>query len=84
MGLEGIVSKLANGPYNSGRSHEWIKTKCSDRQEFVVAGLVPSTADARAVGALVLGVYDGDTLKYAGPYRHRFLPTKWPARFIAN
>ena len=66
MGLEGIVSKLANGPYNSGRSHEWIKTKCSDRQEFVVAGLVPSTADARAVGALVLGVYDGDTLKYAG------------------
>ena len=66
MGLEGIVSKLANAPYNSGRSHEWIKTKCSDRQEFVVAGLVPSTADARAVGALVLGVYDGNTLKYAG------------------
>jgi bifunctional non-homologous end joining protein LigD len=66
MGLEGIVSKLANAPYNSGRSHEWIKTKCSGRQEFVVAGLVPSTADARAVGALVLGVYDGNTLKYAG------------------
>src|SRR4029078_1790141 len=66
MGLEGIVSKLANAPYNSGRSHEWIKTKCSDRQEFVVAGLVPSTANARAVGALVLGVYDGHTLKYAG------------------
>jgi len=66
IGLEGIVSKLANAPYNSGRSHEWIKTKCSDRQEFVVAGLVPSTADARAVGALVLGVYDGNELKYAG------------------
>ena len=66
MGLEGIVSKLASAPYNSGRSHEWIKTKCSDRQEFVVAGLVPSTADARAVGALVLGVYDGGKLKYAG------------------
>jgi bifunctional non-homologous end joining protein LigD len=66
MGLEGIVSKLANGPYNSGRSREWIKTKCSDRQEFVVAGLVRSTADAHAVGALVLGVYDGDELKYAG------------------
>jgi len=66
MGLEGIVSKLASAPYNSGRSHEWIKTKCSDRQEFVVAGLVPSTANARAVGALVLGVYDGHTLKYAG------------------
>jgi bifunctional non-homologous end joining protein LigD len=66
MGLEGIVSKLANAPYNSGRSHEWIKTKCSDRQEFVVAGLVPSTADARAVGALVLVSMMATPLKYAG------------------
>jgi bifunctional non-homologous end joining protein LigD len=64
--LEGIVSKLADAPYGSGRSHDWIKTKCSDRQEFVVAGVVPSTADIHAVGALVLGVYDGDKLKYAG------------------
>ena len=60
------MSKLTDAPYNSGRSHDWIKTKCSDRQEFVVAGLVPSTADMHAVGALVLGVYDGGKLKYAG------------------
>jgi bifunctional non-homologous end joining protein LigD len=66
MGLEGIVSKLAEAPYQSGRSHDWIKTKCSDRQEFVVAGMVPSTADAHAVGALVLGFYDGGKLHYAG------------------
>ena len=66
MGLEGIVSKLAEAPYSAGRGHDWVKTKCSDRQEFVVAGFVPSTADARAVGALVLGFYDGDRLKYAG------------------
>jgi len=66
MGLEGIVSKLADSPYDSGRGHNWIKTKCSARQEFVVAGVVPSTADARAVGALVLGLYDGGNLNYAG------------------
>ena len=66
MGLEGIVSKLAEAPYSAGRGHDWVKTKCSDRQEFVVAGFVPSTADARAVGALVLGFYDGGRLKYAG------------------
>ena len=66
MGLEGIVSKLADAPYNSGRGHDWIKTKCSDRQEFVVAGMVPSTADARAVGALVLGFFGGGKLQYAG------------------
>ncbi|MFN3657867.1 MAG: DNA ligase D [Pseudolabrys sp.] len=66
LGLEGIVSKRADAPYRSGRGHDWIKTKCSDRQEFVVAGFAPSTADARAVGALVLGVYDGGALRYAG------------------
>lgn len=66
MGLEGIVSKLADAPYRSGRGHDWLKTKCSDRQEFVIAGFVPSTADARAVGALVLGVYEKAQLRYAG------------------
>jgi bifunctional non-homologous end joining protein LigD len=66
MGLEGIISKLSDAPYRSGRGHDWLKAKCSDRQEFVVAGFAPSTADARAVGALVLGVYERGKLKYAG------------------
>jgi bifunctional non-homologous end joining protein LigD len=66
MGLEGIVSKLADAAYHSGRGRDWIKTKCSDRQELVVAGFAPSSADAHAVGALVLGYYDGGKLRYAG------------------
>ena len=66
MGLEGIISKLAAAPYHSGRGHDWLKAKCSDRQEFIVAGFAPSTADAHAVGALVLGVYDRGRLRYAG------------------
>ena len=66
MGLEGIVSKLADAAYHSGRGHDWIKTKCSDRQELVIAGFVPSTADAHAVGALVLGYFKGGKLHYAG------------------
>ena len=66
MGLEGIVSKVADAPYHSGRGHDWLKAKCSDRQEFVVAGFAPSTADAHAVGALVLGVYQRGKLRYAG------------------
>ena len=66
MGLEGIVSKLADAPYRSGRGRDWIKTKCSDRQELVVAGFVPSSADAHAVGALVLGFYQRNKLHYAG------------------
>jgi bifunctional non-homologous end joining protein LigD len=66
MGLEGIVSKLADAPYRSGRGRDWIKTKCSDRQELVVAGYVPSSADAHAIGALVLGFYQRNKLHYAG------------------
>ena len=66
LGLEGIVSKRRDAPYRSGRGHDWLKTKCSDRQEFVVAGYVPSTADQHAVGALVLGFYEHEKLRYAG------------------
>ena len=66
LGLEGIVSKLADAPYRSGRGHDWLKSKCSDRQELVIAGFAPSSADAHAIGALVVGYYDRGKLVYAG------------------
>ena len=74
LGLEGIVSKRADAAYHSGRGHDWIKTKCSDRQELVVTGFVPSTADAHAVGALVLGYYKHGKLHYAGRTGTGFTP----------
>ena len=66
MKLEGIISKRSDAPYRSGRGHDWLKTKCTDRQEFVIAGFVPAANDARAIGALVLGVFDEGKLRYAG------------------
>ena len=66
MGLEGIMSKLSDQPYHSGRGRDWVKSKCSDRQELVVAGFAPSSADAHAVGALVLGLHARGKLRYAG------------------
>lgn len=66
LSLEGIVSKLSDAPYRSGRSKDWLKSKCSARQEFVIAGYVPSTAAANAIGSLVMGVYDGDELHHVG------------------
>ena len=66
LGLEGIVSKRADRPYRSGRSDEWLKSKCTQRQEFVIAGYVPSTTGRKAVGSLVLGYYDGDRLVHVG------------------
>jgi bifunctional non-homologous end joining protein LigD len=66
MGLEGIMSKLNDAPYRSGRGRDWVKTKCSDRQELVVAGFAPSSADTHAVGALVLAYHERGKLHYAG------------------
>jgi bifunctional non-homologous end joining protein LigD len=66
LGLEGVVSKRADATYRPGRSKAWAKTKCSERQEFVIAGYVPSTTSRRAIGSLVLGVYEGDMLRHVG------------------
>ncbi|GGK53968.1 DNA ligase D [Salinarimonas ramus] len=66
IGLEGIVSKRADRPYRSGRGEDWRKTKCSARQEFVIAGYVPATNRRKAVGSLVLGVYEGTDLVHVG------------------
>jgi bifunctional non-homologous end joining protein LigD len=66
LGLEGIVSKASQSVYVSGRGKSWVKAKCSARQEFVIAGYVPSTTGRKAIGSLVLGVYDGADLRYVG------------------
>jgi bifunctional non-homologous end joining protein LigD len=64
--LEGIISKLREAPYRSGRQGDWLKIKCSEEQEFVVVGYALSTADQRAIGALILGYYEDGELVYAG------------------
>lgn len=64
--IEGIVSKLATAPYESTRSRSWLKIKCIQRQEFVIAGFTISEKGLAGFGALVLGVYDKGTLVYAG------------------
>ncbi len=64
--LEGIVSKRADAPYRSGRTGEWLKTKCSSNQEFVVIGYEPSDKPGRLIRSLLLGYYDKNELRYAG------------------
>jgi bifunctional non-homologous end joining protein LigD len=66
MGLEGIVSKRRSAPYRSGRTDNFIKTKCRGEQEFIVAGYVPATALPRAIGALIVAVLENGELRYAG------------------
>ncbi len=66
LGAEGIVSKKRNSPYISKRTTEWQKTKCANRQEFVIGGFVPSTTAHKTIGSLVLGYYEKGKLLHAG------------------
>jgi bifunctional non-homologous end joining protein LigD len=65
-GIEGIVSKLADSPYESTRNRNWLKTKCIKRQEFVIAGYTASKKGFPGFGSLILGVYDKGKLVYSG------------------
>jgi len=66
LGLEGIVSKRADSPYEATRGRAWQKVKCALRQEFVIGGYTDPQGSRAGFGALLLGVYDGDALRYCG------------------
>jgi bifunctional non-homologous end joining protein LigD len=62
--LEGIVAKRAASPYVAGRSRDWIKIKCQQRQEFVIGGYTDPQGARGYFGALHLGVYEDGRLVY--------------------
>jgi DNA ligase D-like protein (predicted ligase) len=65
-GLEGIVSKRADCRYEPDR-RSWLKTKCLNREEFVVVGWSDPEGSRHRIGALLLGYYTPDgKLIYAG------------------
>lgn len=67
LGLEGIISKRMGRPYAAGRGGDWLKVKCSLREEFVIGGFTKPEGARTHFGALLLGYHDaaGD-LVYAG------------------
>ncbi len=65
-GWEGLIAKVADSPYAGGRSRDWLKLKCLAEQEVVVGGWSDPRGSRTGLGALLVGVYDGDALRYAG------------------
>ena len=66
-GLEGIMAKHRGSPYLPGtRSDRWQKIKIRPEQELVVGGWTRGTGKAVELGALLVGVYEGERLRYAG------------------
>ena len=66
QGAEGIIAKRATSRYVSTRSSEWLKLKCLRRQEFVIGGYTAPQGSRERLGALLVGYYDGNALRYAG------------------
>ena len=66
-GLEGVVAKRLDSTYDPGvRTRNWLKVKNHCSQEFVIGGWLPGEGARARLGALVVGVYDGNRLVYAG------------------
>jgi len=65
-GWEGLIAKRASSPYVHGRSRDWLKLKCGNRQELVIGGYTDPKGSRIGLGALLLGYYENDALRYAG------------------
>jgi bifunctional non-homologous end joining protein LigD len=67
LGLEGLIGKRPESRYEPGqRSGAWIKLKLHHEQEFVIGGYTPPGGSRQHFGALLVGVYEGDALKFSG------------------
>ncbi|HEX6707313.1 MAG TPA: DNA ligase D [Albitalea sp.] len=67
MRLEGVIGKRRDSPYVSRRSADWIKLKCTHRQEFVIVGYTDPEGSRVGIGSLLLAIHDADgRLRYAG------------------
>jgi bifunctional non-homologous end joining protein LigD len=66
-GLEGVVGKPLGSAYHPGQRRDWIKIKNVKQQEVIICGWAPGEGRrADLIGSLLLGVYDGDRLRYVG------------------
>ncbi|MEE4454285.1 DNA ligase D [Novosphingobium resinovorum] len=65
-GQEGIIAKRIDAPYRGRRTRDWVKVKCTRRQEFVIVGWAKTNAKGRPFSSLLLGQYEGKTLVYRG------------------
>ncbi|MGB2629447.1 MAG: non-homologous end-joining DNA ligase [Candidatus Acidiferrum sp.] len=64
--LEGLVAKNTASKYQERRSHEWLKVKLNHESEFVIGGYTKPAGSRQYFGALLLGVYEGKKLCFAG------------------
>jgi bifunctional non-homologous end joining protein LigD len=69
VGLEGVVSKVRDSKYNSGRGNDWVKKTCAQRETLNIAGFA---LDGNDWDGIYLGRRKGSDLVYAGKVDHGF------------
>jgi bifunctional non-homologous end joining protein LigD len=57
-GLEGILAKRRECPYQERRSSDWLKIKIRHRVECVIGGYTEPEGSRAHFGSIVLGLYD--------------------------
>jgi ATP-dependent DNA ligase len=67
IGCDGVVAKLVGEPYHSGDRDGMQKIKRMRTADCVVGGFRYASGDSRAIGSLLLGLYNDDgTLDHVG------------------
>ena len=69
VGLEGVVSKVRDSRYQSGRSNDWTKKTCVQRETLTIAGFA---LDGNDWDGIYVGRRKGNDLIYAGKVDHGF------------
>src|SRR5258708_25253279 len=69
IGLEGVVSKVRDSRYKSGRGNDWVKVTCRQRETLVIAGFA---IDGNKFDGIYLGRRKGRDLIYVGKVDHGF------------
>ncbi|MCS3727331.1 MULTISPECIES: non-homologous end-joining DNA ligase [Bradyrhizobium] len=69
VGLEGVVSKVRDSIYASGRGNNWVKKTCAQRETLAIAGFA---LDEGKWDGVYLGRRKGNDLVYAGKVDHGF------------
>jgi hypothetical protein len=67
VGLEGVVSKVADSAYASGCGNNWVKKTCAGRETLTIAGFA---LDECNLDGIYLGRRKDNDLVYAGKVDH--------------
>jgi bifunctional non-homologous end joining protein LigD len=66
-GLEGVVAKRLDSPYQPGRrTDQWRKIKVTRAQEVVIGGWTKGKGSRGTIGSLLLGIPGPDGLEFVG------------------